>query len=648
MTAACAGATATPTSDEPTATPQPTAVPAGATQAAEPTGTPTSQYTEAPSLAARVAAGELPPLEERLPADPLVVECLDEPGEYSGDLNRAVTANAPVLYATFQMEGLTRWDTRDGGLAIVPNVASSWEVSEDARSYTFHLRQGMKWSDGEPFTADDVMFWYQDIALNQELTPAFPSWLTVAGEPVTIEKIDAYTIRLSWSQPYTLLLEMMSYNGTLTPIFAPAHYLKQFHPAYTDPQELQAKVEEANFEAWYQLFLNRNDWTVNPELPNLWPWIPTGEWGLGARIVSERNPYYWKVDTNGKQLPYFDRYIVEAVESNEIILMKAIAGEIDASLEGLGFANLSLLKEHEEDGAYTVVQWEGGYPESVYVNQSFSDPVKSALFSQRDFRHALSYAINREEMNDVFWGGMALIKQPCGSNLEPYWEEGFGQTALEFDPDRANAMLDAIGLDKRDGDGFRLDSQGNRLQLLLEFFGTDPAGVQRVDVYQQVANYWKDVGIDAIAREVERTLWVERATGNEMEMPGYAAAELLWVIDPIWYVPYGNACYWAPAYGTWTASGGAGGIEPPDDLKELIDWYDQLKAEPDEARRIELGRNILRRHNEELYMVGTCHGSIWPGVLKNDIVNYPTTGIADWRVLRDHTAWAFQLWRRPA
>ncbi|NPV07619.1 MAG: MerR family transcriptional regulator [Anaerolineae bacterium] len=645
VTAACAGATPAPA--EPTAAPaEPTAPPAATAPPAE--AAPASKYSEAPELAAKVAAGELPPVEERLPAEPLVVECLQEPGEYCSDLNRSLTANAPVLMSTFLWEGLIRWDTSGGGLAIAPNVASSWEVNEDATAYTFHLRPGMRWSDGEPFTADDVMFWYQDVALNEELTPSFPSWLTVAGEPVTIERVDDYTIRLSWPSPHALLLEMMCFNGTTSPIFAPAHYLKQFHPSYADPTELEAKVKEAQFETWYQLFANRNDWTANPELPNLWPWVPTGQWGLGARIVCNRNPYYWKVDTNGKQLPYFERYIVEAVENNEIILMKAIAGEIDVSLEGLGFANLSLLKEHEEDGGYTVVQWEGGYPESVYVNQSFQDPVKSALFRQREFRHALSYAINRDELNDLFWNGMALIKQPCGSSLEPYWEEGFGQTALEYDPERANAMLDAVGLDKRDGEGFRLNSEGNRLQLLLEFFGADPAGVLRADVYQQVANYWQEVGIETIARDIERTLWTQRATSNEAEMPCYAVAELLWVIDPIWYVPYGSTCYWAPGYGAWTASGGTGGLEPPEDLKELIHWYDQLKAEPDGARRAELGRNILRRHNEQVYMIGTCHGSIWPGVLKNDIVNYPLTGIADWRVLRDHTARAFQLWRRSA
>ena len=252
-----------PTSDEPRP-PQPTAVPAGAANGG-------ADRHRPPLSTLRLQPGrpsgrrELPPLEGG---------CRPTRWWWSAWTSRASTAvtstgrcsKRPVLYATFQME-VSPLGYQAAAWPIVPNVASSCEVSEDARSYTFHLRQGMKWSDGEPFTADDVMFWYQDIALNQELTPAFPSWLTVAGEPVTIEKIDAYTIRLSWTQPYTLLLEMMSYNGTLTPIFAPAHYLKQFHPAYTDPQELQAKVEEANFEAWYQLFLNRNDWTVNPELP---------------------------------------------------------------------------------------------------------------------------------------------------------------------------------------------------------------------------------------------------------------------------------------------------------------------------------------------------------------------------------------------
>jgi len=649
MATACAGAPAPTEVPEAPATPTeaPEAVPAPTEPPTE-TVAPALKYQEALSLTEKVAARELPPVDERLPLEPLVVEPFDEAGEYCGDMKMVLATTSGGGLYSICWEGFTRFDYRDGHLKIVPNVAKSWDVSADNSTYTFHLREGVRWSDGEPFTADDVMFWYEDIALNEELGPVFPGWLTLAGEVATIEKIDDYTVRFSWSKPNALFLERMSFNGESAPPFAPAHYLKQFHPKYADADELAQEVDAAGFDHWYEYFANRNDERANAERPTLGAWKPDVGWGPVERMTATRNPYYWKVDTNGKQLPYFERVVVKVVQDNEVALMNVIAGESDFQTENIGFANIPLLKEHEEDGHYRIVTWWGGYPQSIYVNQSYQHPTKHELFRNRKFRHALSYAINRDELNDLFWMGMAEKKHACGSPDEPYWQEGFGQTAIEYDPDKANAMLDEIGLDQRDGNGFRLDAEGNRLQVLLEFFGSDPTGVERADLFDQVATYWKEVGIDAVAKSLERSLWQQRATNNEAGMPCYSVAELLWVINPVWYVPVRQTCYWAPAYGLWYATGGEGGLEPPDDIKEIQDWYDQLQTAPNEETRIEMGRKILARHNEEVYHIGTCHLDIYPVVVHKDMVNVLEKGIADWRVHRAALAWAFQLWKREA
>lgn len=652
---ACGGATPAPAPAEPTtASAQPTAAAAEATTAPVATTAPAaetaapSRYSEAPDLATKVEAGELPPVEERLPLEPLVVVPFEEPGEYGGDLRRAGLALSNHM-EMYLWEGLTRWDYRTGSLQITPNIAKSWEINEDASVYTFYLREGMKWSDGHPFTADDVVFWYEDIALNEELNPSFPGWLVAGGEPVVIEKVDDFTVQFKFATPYAILLEFMCFSGASNPPFAPRHYLEQYHPNYADADELAQQVKARNFEEWYQLFTDRNTPSVNPELPSLWAWVPSVEWGAGKTVPALRNPYYWKVDTNGKQLPYIDRMVTESTQSPEICLMKAIAGEVDLQISQLSFSDYSLLKENEEAGDYFVTDWvSGGGSIGIYVNQSYGDDAKRELFQNRSFRHGLSHAINREEMNELFFMDMAVITHACGSPAEASWQEGFGQTAIEFDLDKANALLDEAGLDQRDSDGYRLGLDGKRLQLVVENYGNVESGANMIDLNLQVANYWQAVGVDAIAREVERTLWTQRALGNESEMPFYGCAGALWVIDPGWYVPYGSYCYWAPAYAEWQRTGGEGGMEPPQLIKDIIDWYDQLKSEPDEGARTELATRILQRHNEEIFHIGTCRVFLDPGVAKKGLVNYISEGLSDWRVHRDAINWPFQVWWRQS
>ena len=179
--------------------------------------------------------------------------------------------------------------------------------------------------------------------------------------------------------------------------------------------------------------------------------------------------------------------------------------------------------------------------------------------------------------------------------------------------------------------------------LLLAVTGRNP-----VDIYQQVVTYWQAVGINAQVKEEDGTLWRQRMLGNQVHVGGYSIARILWILDPGWYLPVGSWCYYAPLWQQWTASGGTGGQEPPSEIKEMIGWFEQLKIEPDEQKRVELGSNILRRHHEEIYIIGTCSTELYPVVVKKDIVNVLETTVADYRAYHDAITWPFQVWRRPA
>ncbi len=596
-------------------------------------------------LAEKVAAGELPPVEERLPSDPLVVECIEEPGEYSGDLRRALTGPADIGgYRAIVRESLAGWDYRSGKVEVIPNLASGWDITDDGATYVFHLRKGARWSDGELFTADDIMFWYEHMVLNEELTPTFPGWLTVAGEPGVIEKIDDYTVAFKFAAPYGILLEYLCFSGQQ--ILTPRHYLSQFHPDFADADELSSKVKDAGFEHWYQLLANRNDYTNNPDLPVLFTWKLETPFPA-QRMVSVRNPYYWKVDTNGKQLPYFDRLVTELAQDPQLVLMKAIAGEVDFQWRHMGFTDYSLLKENEETGDYSVLEWIGGGLPTVYVNQSVSDLELRKIFQTKDFRHALSWSINRDAMNDLFWHGLAMPGNPPSVKTDYFWREGFGQTAVAYNVDRANELLDGIGLDQRDGDGWRLRPDGQRLQLLLDVYPGE-SGAPNVDIFGQVAEYWRAVGLETQLKEMELTLWLQRAIGNESMMPAYTCAPAVWEVDARWYVPNVGNCYWAPAYGQWVASGGASGEEPPDEFKQLVEWYEALKSELDREKRLELGAKILAQHSEQVYMVGICALSLQPCIKKNDLVNVLGSAPAQDRTNHEQISWPWQVWRRQS
>ncbi|MCX7795740.1 MAG: ABC transporter substrate-binding protein, partial [bacterium] len=410
------------------------------------TGKKITRFNEAPMLAELVKQGKLPPVEKRLPQEPKIIVPVEEIGQYGGSLNRAWLGPADNFGPRrLMVEQIIQFNA--DGSKIIPNIAKKWDVSKDSKVFTFYLRKGIKWSDGQPFTADDILFVYEDVLMNKELTPSMPYWLTINGKPVKVEKVDDYTVKFVFPESYGLFLYQFADKSA--DLYAPKHYLKQFHPRYTPKEELDKKVKEAGYDVWYKLFQAKTSawWVNNLDYPTIWAWkainSPTEQ-----RFIMERNPYYWKIDTAGNQLPYIDRIVNIYASDINMVNFKAATGEIDFQWRHITLDNYTLFMENREKGNYRVLKWRGarGANPVIYLNYSCKDPVLRTLFNNDKFRKALSIAINREEINQLVYHGLGIPRQASLISgvfaYSPEWEKAWA----EYDPKKANAMLDEIGL----------------------------------------------------------------------------------------------------------------------------------------------------------------------------------------------------------
>jgi peptide/nickel transport system substrate-binding protein len=623
---ACGGAAPAPTT-APVAAPEATAAPAEATAApAEATAAPAAgsgKYSEAPELAAKVATGELPPVDERLPLEPLVIEPVSEVGQYGGVWRQLHMGTTDVMQNNYKTAEFWGKFNPDG--IIEPNVAKGWEFSEDGKSLTIYMREGMKWSDGEPFTADDVMFWYNDIILNDELTPAKPSALKRAGELGVVEKVDDYTIKITWVEPYGAFYDHLS----TFKMWQPAHYLKQFHAAYADPAELEAKMAEEGFDLWTDLFASKTAFSDNPGTPDIMPWIPTNRVDAPVQIW-ERNPYYYKVDTAGNQLPYINRIERTLLPDAEAILLKAVAGDADFESRRIeNVQNYPVLKENEEKGGYRVVMEDnaGSNIGTTFFNYAHKDEYLRELFLEKDFRVAMSHAVNRQEISDIVHKGLCPPSQATVAQASIWWEEKYSNAYIEFDPDKANELLDSLGLDQRDADGFRLRPDGQRLTLINFIF--DEARTAQVEMAELMKDHWKAVGIEVINKPLDRQLWVTQTQALEHDLSVYIFNAGHKTQTPVqqlsMFCVEAGATHWAYAWALWYQTGGAEGLEPPAEIKELQAIYEQCLAETDVDKRNALIKQACENHAENLWMIGIVNESDYGRfmVVNNNLGNVP-------------------------
>ena len=589
-------------------------------------------YQEAPMLAEMVAAGELPPVDERVPIDPLVIQPAEMIGQYGGTLRRAFTGPG-------DRQNVERWVNdygifwNTGASELRPRLLKAWESNDDASEWTFHLREGMKWSDGAPYTADDYMFWYESIMSNEELVPTLPWYFRWGGEPVVLEKIDDTTFRMIFAQPFPSWPETMASStgggqfhkgrsgGGLV---APRHYLEQFHPDFVGEEEANRVAEEAGFESWNLHFLAKNDSAMNPDLPVTTPWKPITRIA-DTEYILERNPYFAAVDTAGNQLPYLDRISLELVEELEVLNLRAIAGNYTVQGRHIDFSKLPVIRENESDGDYFVNFWGSStrHPVKIAFNQDWNEDPDIAAYTvgSQDFRKALALAIERSEINETFFLGVGTEASFCPADTPPYfnsdrWDEAFGR----YDPDEANTILDSIGLDQKDSEGFRLLPNGERLVLRID--AVSGAFLDYPSIAERVAQMWADVGVQMTVNPVERSLWIERTTANQPMMSMFETGEWNPAASPR-LLP---GVRWAPVATTWanTPNPDPAEYDGPEWIKEQVAKHWAAIQEPDPEKRQQLyieGTEIMCDGHARLGVVVDV--PVYTTLIKNNVRNVP-------------------------
>jgi len=636
--AACGGQAVQPAPEEPQA--------ADAEPAAEEAPAP-GEYGQAPQLAEMVANGELPPVEERLPQEPLIITPIEEVGQYGGTLRRAYLGPGDGCnYWRIARGGLVRFSV--DGFSIVPNVAKSWESNEDGTEWTFQLREGMKWSDGEDFNADDFVWHYENVLQNEELTPVMPGFLRIGEEFGSIEKVDDYTIKFVFPASNFLFPEIVAQadqacGGASRNIpYTPSHYMEQFHADFHP--DIDAMVEEAGFENWAQLYDSKVAHNTNAERPTTRPW--KFQHALGEQVVvASRNPYYYGVDTAGNQLPYIDEVTFTLVEDIEVLNLKAVEGDIDFQGRHIKMENFPTLKQGEETGDYRVVLWPtfGGADIALFPNHSYPSPVGDYL-REPSFRQALSIAIDRESIREISMLGLGVPRQSVPAPGHPnYPGEEWEFKFTEYDPERANEMLDALLPDK-DDEGFRLMDNGERLVLNI---GTTAAFGAWPDVAQQVTNNWEAVGIDAEVEEMTRSLLQTKRDNNELTV-------FVWNEDTTGFtfsntakrIPDEVGNLTAPGWAQWYQTDGAEGEEPAEYMKELTAMHRQGPTLPKEERDA-LAQEIYRTIVDGMYNIGIVGLSpMVQGVVvvDGDLRNVPEQAGNDWPLRTPATAFPEQLY----
>jgi len=591
---------------------------------------PALAFEEAPMLKAMVDAGTLPPVDERLPTNPLVLEVVEQTGEYGGTIRRAILGGGDQhnMVRTIGSDNLVRWDVTWS--EVRPNIAESWTVSDDATTFTFKLREGMRWSDGEPFTADDIMFWYEDVFLDTRLTPSkHPIYVGPEG-PVKVTKIDDTTVEFRFDTPNGLFVQNLAYGFGYYPVVYAKHYLSQFHEKYNPDVQALVDAEPAAAD-WIQLFnlkagyMHTPGFWQNADRPTLHAWHLTNAYGSTDRVVAERNPYYWKVDEAGQQLPYVDRITYDQVEDVETILLKVFNGEIDFMLRHVGRPSYrAVLTDNMERGQYRFFDV-GDLPASIMalmLNLNVADPVKREVVTNKDFRIGLSHAIDRQEIIDLLYFGSGSPAQPSPRDSSDLYKDQYALQYTEFDPDLANEHLDRV-LPEKDSDGFRLGPDGERFTLV--FLVADVFGLQYPDAMQLIAEYAGDVGLDIQVRATDRSRLMELVRSNEQDAylwncgGGQADA----YTAPMCYIPRpGNTVNWAKLWAEWNVDNTTG-EEPPEEVKATFAAYDKVLAAASPEDQRAAMTEMLDLSAEQFFVIGIAQNDPAFGVARNNVRNVP-------------------------
>jgi len=565
------------------------------------------KYREAPELAALVKAGKLPPVQERLPKEPLVAEWSAKGGrigKYGGVFRRAtwdptktcaIRDTTPLIVAKHSFT-----------VGCYPNLAKSYEMRDGGREWIIHLRDGLKWSDGHPYTVDDIIFWHQDIQLNSEVTFAPIPQLKAGGEFVKFEKLDDYTLRIRAKTPY-----LLEHNGAVLWYASryPKHYLKQFHARYIGEDAANKMAKERGFPSWGPMLAeDRADphERINPDKPSLEPWVLTKA-APSNPVVFTRNPYYWAVDKAGNQLPYINEMRYDLVGSAEVIKLKALAGEVD-HVRVQDIIDYPMFKKAEREGKLKVLRWGTATLNALQFefNLTHKDPVMRKIFLDKRFRFAVSHAVNREMINELVWLGMATPWQVAPCETSRYYNERLAHVALDYDLDEACRLLDEMGLDQKDADGFRLRPDGKRLEITF-MAAAEPS---LTNIAEIVMEDLERIGLKTNLRMVDYGYLERQRQGNDHDAALIAHS---WgTLDGTFLS--GNAnhlvavrqlSFWCPEWVNWYQTGGKTGVEPVPDMIRAIAAFEKARSTLDPEEQVKWFRVVTDIAADNLWTIGT-------------------------------------------
>jgi peptide/nickel transport system substrate-binding protein len=570
---------------------------------------------------------------ERLPATPAVAKLDGEelsPGRHGGELRMLVGREKDVrMLVVYGYARLVGYDT---AYEMKPDLLESVEVTE-GRVFTLKLRKGHKWSDGAPFTSEDFRYFWEDVANNKELSPAGPPRdLLVEDELARVEMLDETTVRYSWSKPNPFFLPRLAGAAPLF-IYRPSHYLKRFHVKYADAAELEKAIKKAGRRNWASLH-NRLDNLYkfdNPALPTLQPWRNTTP-RPATRFVGVRNPYYHRVDEKGHQLPYIDRVII-SVTDGKLIAAKAAAGEVDLQSRGLSFNDFTVLKENEERSGYAVRLWRDGAGShlALYPNLNVNDPVWQQVIRDVRFRRALSVAIDRTLINNSLYYGLALEGNNTTLPESPLFKEEYQRAWTEYSLEKANKLLDKMGLSKRDDDDVRLLADGRQMEIIVETAGED---TEQTDVLELIRDNWAEIGIKLFVKPSQREVFRNRIFAGETQVSiwsGFANGLQSADMSPGELAPTEQIQLEWPKWGQYHEASGQMG-EAPDvaEAKELLQLYKEWIGAQERTKRESIWHRMLEIHSQQLFTIGIVSGVPQPVVVTNRLRNVPTEGVYAW------------------
>lgn len=585
---------------------------------------------EAPQLQERVREKQLPPLAQRLPSQPEIVKPHQSTGRYGGTLRTALRGNADqnAILRMIGAQGLVRWKLDFSG--VIPNVAERWSSNADVSEYVFKLRRGMRWSDGTPFTADDVLFAVNDLIANPQFFVVTPSRYVIKDKVVIAEKIDDSTVRFKFAGSYRRFLEELATPLGQHPVMYPKHYCAQFHPKYNPKLDDLLKGERS--KDWPTLMrIKCGDIEVatrwgNPEKPTLDPWIIKEPYTGGTtRALMVRNPYFWQVDTKGQQLPYIDSMQFMVISETETIVLAAINGQLDFQVRYINdVQNRPVLAENAKKGGYKLMS----LPElpsnaaGLYLNYTTKNTKLRELFRNRDFRIALSLAMDRKEINDIVFLGQGEPWQIGPLREHRLFDQRLAKQYTEHDPKRANELLDKIGLAKRDADGYRQYPTGGRVSMNVSL---NLASVQTGEIADLVRKHFQRAGIELVIQAVERSLHYERGKNNDYETAfDGVAGGLDPTLDSRSYVAIHplesrQSLLWVK----WYESNGALGEEPMPNMKKRLEIYDQWQLAKTDKEADVLFRQILTLAADEFDVIGTIRPPGTTGIKNARLINVP-------------------------